>query len=139
MPQKCIDGSLVSSSNAQEAFLVGCEVNPEKIYKLRWSNDETTLEWVLMRQTLKYPKSNVVAMLIPDSLTHCKTNIRTTTITTSITTPTATSTTIPTTIPTSKPTSMPTTTPTTTCATISTNIYKETGQCHPRTIQKKEV
>ena len=71
MPQKCIDGSMVSSSNGQEAFLVGCKENPERIYKLRWSNDGTTLEWVLMGQTLKYPRSNAVAMLIPDVLTLC--------------------------------------------------------------------
>ena len=64
---------MVSSSNGREAILVGCEENPEKIYKLRWSNG-TTLEWVLMKQKLKYPRSNVVAMLIPDALTHCKGN-----------------------------------------------------------------
>ena len=63
---------MVSSSNGQEAILVGCEENPEKIYKLRWSNG-TMMEWVLMKQKLKYPRSNVVAMLIPDTLlTHCK-------------------------------------------------------------------
>ena len=72
MPQKCIDGSLVSSSNGQEAFLVGCKENPGRIYKLRWSNG-TTMEWVLMRQKLKYPRSNAVAMLIPDAqMTRCK-------------------------------------------------------------------
>ena len=71
LPQVCIDGSMVSSSNGREAFLVGCNENPEKIYKLRWSNG-TILEWVLMRQKLKYPRSNGVAMLIPDTLTHCK-------------------------------------------------------------------
>ena len=71
LPQECIDGSMVSSSNGREAILVGCEENPEKIYKLRWSNG-TTLEWVLMKQKLKYPRSNVVAILIPDALTHCR-------------------------------------------------------------------
>ena len=63
---------MVSSSNGQEAILVGCEENPEKIYKLRWSTNGTTLEWVLMKQKLKYPRSNAVAMLISDALTHCK-------------------------------------------------------------------
>ena len=62
---------MVSSSNGREAILVGCDENSEKIYKLRWSN-ETTLEWVLMKQMLKYPRSNAVAMLIPDALTHCR-------------------------------------------------------------------
>ena len=70
LPQNCIDGSMVSSSNGREAILVGCEENPEKIYKLRWSNG-TTLEWVLMKQKLKYPKNQAVAMLIPDALTQC--------------------------------------------------------------------
>ena len=102
MPQKCIDGSMVSSSNGQEAFLVGCKENPERIYKLRWSNDGTTLEWVLMGQTLKYPRSNAVAMLIPDVLTHCNTTIVTPTTTT------ATSTTSLTTSTTKTPTTTPT-------------------------------
>ena len=70
LPQNCIDGSMVSSSNGQEAILVGCAENPERLYKLRWSN-ETSLEWVLMKQMLKYPRSNAVAMLIPNALTQC--------------------------------------------------------------------
>ena len=70
LPQNCIDGSMVSSSNGQEAILVGCAENSEKIYKLRWSSNGT-LEWVLMKQKLKYPRTNAVAMLIPDSLTQC--------------------------------------------------------------------
>ena len=61
---------MVSSSNGREAILVGCAENPEKIYKLRWSNG-TTLEWVLMKQKLKYPRNNAVAMLIPNALTQC--------------------------------------------------------------------
>ena len=61
---------MVSSSNGQGAILVGCEENPEKIYKLIW-NDGISLEWVLMKQKLKYPRSNAVAMLIPDVLTLC--------------------------------------------------------------------
>ena len=70
LPQHCIDGSMVSSLNGKEAILVGCKENPEKIYRLRWSN-ENILEWILMRQKLKYPRSNGVAMLIPDALTYC--------------------------------------------------------------------
>ena len=70
LPQNCIDGSMVSSSNGQEAILVGCAENPERLYQLRWSN-ETSLEWVLMKQMLKYPRSNAVAMLIPNALTQC--------------------------------------------------------------------
>ena len=72
LPQVCRDGSIVGSSNSQEAFLLGCNENSEKIYKLRWSN-KTSLEWVLMKQKLKFPRSNAVAMLIPDVLTHCAT------------------------------------------------------------------
>ena len=62
---------MVSSSNGREAILVGCAENPERIYRLRWSST-TSLEWVLMEQKLKYPRSNAVALLIPDTLTHCK-------------------------------------------------------------------
>ena len=92
---------MVSSSNGREAILVGCEENPERIYKLRWNNG-TTLEWVLMRQKLKYPRSNAVAMLIPDVLTYCNTTIVTPTTTT------ATSTTSLTTSTTKTPTTTPT-------------------------------
>ena len=70
LPQNCIDGSMVSSSNGKETILVGCKENPEKIYRLKWSN-ETILEWILMWQKLKYPRSNGVAILIPDAQTHC--------------------------------------------------------------------
>ena len=77
---------MVTSSNVQEAILVGCDPNPEKIYKLRWSNG-ITLEWELMKQKLQYPRSNVVAMFIPDALTHCRTTPSTTS-TTLQTTPT---------------------------------------------------
>ena len=64
---------MVRSSNGREAILVGCEQNPEKIFKLRWEN-ESSLEWVLMKQELKYPKTGTIAMLIPDELTNCKDN-----------------------------------------------------------------
>ena len=64
---------MVRSSNGREAILVGCEINPEKIFKLRWNN-EFSLEWVLMKQELKYPKTGTIAMLIPDELTNCRNN-----------------------------------------------------------------
>ena len=64
---------MVSSANGREAILVGCDENPEKIFKLRWEN-ESSLEWVLMKQELKYPKTGTIAMLIPDELTNCKDN-----------------------------------------------------------------
>ena len=100
LPQNCIDGSMVSSSNGQDAILVGCKENPEKIYKLQWN--KATLEWVLMKQKLKFPRSNAVAMLIPDVLTYCNTTIVTPTTTT------ATSTTSLTTSTTKTPTTTPT-------------------------------
>ena len=76
MPHDCIDGSINQSLlNGQEAILVGCKESPEKIYKLKWNN-KATLEWVLMKQKLKYPRSNVVAMLIPDALTRCNSKIK---------------------------------------------------------------
>ena len=72
LPHDCIDGSINQSLlNGQEAILVGCKESPEKIYKLKWNNI-ATLEWVLLKQKLKYPRSNAVAMFIPDILTHCK-------------------------------------------------------------------
>ena len=64
---------MVRSSNGREAILVGCEVSPEKIFKLKWKN-ESSLEWVLMNQKLKYPKTGSIAMLIPDEMTNCRNN-----------------------------------------------------------------
>ena len=36
--------------------------------------NEFSLEWVLMKQELKYPKTVTIAMLIPNELTNCVNN-----------------------------------------------------------------
>ena len=116
---------MVSSWNGRESILVGCAENPEKIFKLRWRNG-TTLEWVLMNQKSKYPRSNAVAMLIPDArLTSCKIirNTGTTTLHTTTTTVT--------------PITLITTTTATTTTTTSTTTTPITGKhSGARVIQK---
>ena len=49
--------------------MLGCSTNPEKIYIMKWNGH--SLQWTLMKQTLKYPKYYTVAMLIPKELTSC--------------------------------------------------------------------
>ena len=64
---------MVTISNGQETFLVGCNdenSNIVQIYNLVWQEDY--LKWVKFH-TLKYPKTRFVAMIIPDdALTYCK-------------------------------------------------------------------
>ena len=74
MPDDCKHGRMVSMPNGQEAILLGCYDNQEKIYKLFWNEDN--LDWTTMTQTLKYPRYyNPIAMLLPDEMNTCKLGI----------------------------------------------------------------
>ena len=72
MPKFCGIATMLTISNGQETFLVGCNdenSNIVQIYNLVWQEDY--LEWINF-QTLKYPKTRFVAMIIPDdALTFC--------------------------------------------------------------------
>ena len=69
IPIECVDGSMVTSPNGEGAIMLGCSTNPEKIHIMKWNG--YSLQWTLMKQTLKYPKYYTVAMLIPKELTSC--------------------------------------------------------------------
>ena len=72
MPDHCERGTMVP--NGQEAILLGCYSNWEKLYKLFWNGEN--LAWTTMTQTLKYPRShNPIAMLLPDEMNPCKLGI----------------------------------------------------------------
>ena len=74
MPGNCSfsgPSSMVTAPNGDGVLLVGCNENKEKIYKMSWSTNGEFLEWATMKQTLKYPRELLVAMLIPDELTNC--------------------------------------------------------------------
>ena len=49
---------------------MGCNENPEKIYELS-VGDLDQLEWKTLDKELKYPRSNLVAMMVPDEFTNC--------------------------------------------------------------------
>ena len=71
LPYECVDGSMVTLPNDNEAILVGCyrTEHTEKIYKLTWQDEH--LQWVTLQQMLKHARYGAVAMLIPNSLTDC--------------------------------------------------------------------
>ena len=90
----CGIATMVTISDGQETFLVGCndeDSNIAQIYKLVWQEDY--LEWIKY-QTLKYPKTRFVAMTIPnDAVNFCSECTTTIPITTSSTISTTTTTT----------------------------------------------
>ena len=95
IPRMCGIATMVTISDGQETFLVGCndeDFNIAQIYKL--VSQEDCLEWIKY-QTLKYPKTRFVAMTIPnDAINFCSecTTIPITTSTISTTTTTTEST-----------------------------------------------
>ena len=57
--------------NGQEAILLGCQHNQERLYKVYWNKGN--LEWTIMTQTMKYPRTDwPIAMFIPDEINTCK-------------------------------------------------------------------
>ena len=66
---------MIPTPDGKGVILLGCDeesdikYETENIYRLMWKGSE--LEWVIMNQKLKYPRWNLVAMLIPDELTNC--------------------------------------------------------------------
>ena len=74
LPQVCVGGAMTTLPSGNEAVLIGCNDGNknglEKIFKVSWQGDE--LEWETLDQELKYPRNQAIAMIIPDSLTICK-------------------------------------------------------------------
>ena len=69
LPGPCLHSSMVTSPNKQGVILLGCQENPNTIYEL--VNINGTLYWRKMIQELKYPRSYLYAIPIPDHLTTC--------------------------------------------------------------------
>ena len=93
IPRMCGIATMVTISDGQETFLVGCNdehFNIAQIYKLVWQEDY--LEWIKY-QTLKYPKTRFVAMTIPNDAVNLCSECTTIPITTSSTISTTTTTT----------------------------------------------
>ena len=74
LPQVCVGGTMTTLPSGNEAVLIGCNDGNknglEKIFKVSWQGDE--LQWETLDQELKYPRNQAIAMIIPDSLTICK-------------------------------------------------------------------
>ena len=65
---------MVKLPSGNEVILLGCENDTsatDSIYKITWQGED--LQWEILPQKLKYPRSNAIAMLIPDSMTECTT------------------------------------------------------------------
>ena len=69
LPQGCIGGSMATLPNSNEAVLIGCNDGNknglEKIFKIFWQDDD--LVWEILPQELKYPRTEAIAMFVPDS------------------------------------------------------------------------
>ena len=70
LPVPCSYSSAVTYKDGQSILVLGCTENPEKIYELS-VGDQDQLEWKTLDKELKYPRSNLVAMMIPDEFTYC--------------------------------------------------------------------
>ena len=71
LPHKCAYPTMVTSPNGNGIILLGCYEKRDAIYEL--SNTNGTFQWLEMTQKLQYPRTETVAMLIPDDLTNCST------------------------------------------------------------------
>ena len=56
--------------DGKTVYLLGCFENPESIYELH-SNENGMLAWKKTEQELKYPRSNTIAMSVPDEFVIC--------------------------------------------------------------------
>ena len=60
---------MITSPDGHGIILLGCYESMDKIYELR--NIDGDLQWNILPQKLKHPRTNTVTMLIPDDLTNC--------------------------------------------------------------------
>ena len=70
LPHKCAYPTMVTSPNGNGIILLGCYEKRDAIYELSNSTNGT-FQWLEMTQKLQYPRTETVAMLIPDNLTNC--------------------------------------------------------------------
>ena len=69
--EPCSGSSMITSPFGEGVILLGCREHKEAFYELNNSNG--ILSWRKMKQQLKYPRSDTVAMLVPDELVSCST------------------------------------------------------------------
>lgn len=64
---------MVTSPNGQGVVLLGCTDKSSRYNIYQLIQKMGKLQWEQMNQTLKYPRSKAVSMLIPDELATCDT------------------------------------------------------------------
>ena len=62
---------MVTSDNGNSVILLGCYEDRESIYKMKASTTAGALIWEKMPQKLQFPRTETVAMLVPDKLVKC--------------------------------------------------------------------
>ena len=70
--EPCSGSSMVSSPNGQGVIVLGCREHSQSLYQLYKDERSGMLSWRKMIQKLKYPRSDTVAMLVPDEIVTCK-------------------------------------------------------------------
>ena len=72
LPNPCSYSSAVvqETSEGEVVLVMGCNENPEKIYQLS-DMPGGQLKWGTLSLELEHPRSNLVAMMIPDEFAHC--------------------------------------------------------------------
>ena len=71
LPDACTYGSMVTSPTEDGVILLGCEQNPEAIYKMA-PDSNGALVWTKMKQKLKYPRSGPIVVSISDNQVTCQ-------------------------------------------------------------------
>ena len=71
--EPCSGSSMVSSPNGQGVIILGCreQDHSQSFYQL-YKDRSGMLSWRKMIQKLKYPRSDTVAMLVPDEIVSCE-------------------------------------------------------------------
>ena len=72
LPESCYQGDMTALADGS-AVLVGCNQIGHRFFRIFW-NEDNELEWVEMKQKLRYSRYVLVSMLIPDEMTTCTTS-----------------------------------------------------------------
>ena len=62
---------MVTIDNGNSVILLGCYEDRESIYKMKASAADGSLIWEKLPQKLQFPRTETVAMLVPDTLVKC--------------------------------------------------------------------
>ena len=70
LPDECYEGSMVTSPPGDGVILLGCQENPDAIYKMA-PDPNGAFVWTKMKQKLKYPRTNrpIVAPIDDEQVT----------------------------------------------------------------------